>query len=671
MAERYEPHRALIEDWRSFFFDRKDDMFILPCIEGDVEIQGNWMLLNILLCMPLIKRRRPISRDKHLMLSGIYDASSHAKQMTAISRSLEEMGYTREELGDDMIRTVNNVHNLCYTHLGSYIRTMDIFTIADTVLQPDVKPVCTMDYGDIEDGNINRMEEAFKNQCQTVDVLLSGDTLSYNVFRAPLVCGALKRGQFYQFVLSAGPRTDTDDHVFLRPVRGSFLSGLMDIKDLAIESRAAAKSTHYNKTQMANTQYGNRKIHIQNSVIWHLYFNDGPSLFDCGSTTFETYEPIKKTVKYFLGKFYLNGSNELVELTPDRFDDVVGKSVKFRDVQGCLYTDGYCETCGGTLTRSFSRNGNVGFLSNVNTGAPVAQQVLSTKHLTSTDAAVYEVHSDLQDILRSTTNDIFLRPALRSKKDTLVFGFQQKDINRINDLKYYFSENELHAAYFTTIKFMYVGIMREDGTITRHGTRTPMGGNTKTYPHLSPEVLKVIRDHHDDVIMQDNIAWISLRHVDPDAPIMQCTVVNNSIKRFVKKFTDLVTRDVERYRSMNDFMRHLTKLIWIDGKVGTHLTHISCLARACLVTSKSDFHIPVMTNPDDVMFGTLNRNIPMRSIGGLFAFQSIDVATNKPVTYITPKRHGIFDEFMGYSDIQVRDKNWPEFIDRVHEVPVA
>lgn len=647
----YDPQRVLTEDWKTFFLEHKDVVFTLPCIEGEVDLEGKWCLLNLMFCMPLIKRHRMISRDKHMMLSGIYNSTENAERLTRISWSLEELGHTREELGHDIIMTMTNALNICYTHLGSFIKTMDIFKIAETVLQNEVKPTCTMDYGDISDGNINRMEIDFRKQCTEVDVLLSGNSLLHNVFRAPLLCGAIKRGQFYQFLLSAGPRTDTDDHVFLRPVEGSFLSGMRNIQDLAIESRSAAKATHYNKSQMAAAQYLNRRIHILNSAIDRLYKGD------CGSTTYMTYEPSKRTIKQFLGKFFLSESGELLELTTDRFDMVIGKTVKMRDVPTCKWTDGYCEVCGGTITKSFSRHGNVGFLSNVNTGAPVAQQVLSTKHLTATDSAEYEIPHELSDILFSVSNDIFIRPSLSRSITQFAFGFQQRDISKINDLKYYVSEKELHAAYFSDIKYMHIGKVKEDGTIDRQLTRTSMGGESKTYPHLSPEILTVIRSNPEDIIVQDGIAWLLLRNINVDAPVMQCTVVNNSIRRFVDKFRNLVTKDVERYTSLNDFMRDLTRLVW--PKVSTHITHMSCLARASLITNRKDFHIPEVTDPDNVMFGSLGRIIPMRSVGALLAFERFNIATTKPVTYITPKRHGIFDEFMGTEDLIQRDMHWP------------
>jgi hypothetical protein len=647
----YDPQRALTEDWRTFFYDHKDDMFILPCIEGDVEIQGNWMLLNIMLTLPLILRKRPISRDRHLMLSGIYTASSHAKRMTEIVRSLEEAGYTREQLGHDIIMTANNAHNLCYTHLGSHVKTIDIFSIARTVLDPKAKPICTMDYGDITDRNIKRMEKAFKDQCVKVDELLSGDSLEFNAFRSSLVCGALKKGQFYQFILSAGPRTDTNDDLFLRPVVGSFLSGFKGIMDLAIESRSASKSTHYNKTQMAQAQYGNRKLHILNSVMHHLYPGD------CGSTTFMTYGITDAHKNMYLGKWYQGDDGQLIEITKDRFPEIVGKRIKVREVIGCLHTDGYCEVCGGTITKSFSKTGNVGFLSIVKSGAPVAQQVLSTKHLTSTDAAEYELPDVLKDIFMSSTNDILLLPHMRRKIKAMALGFTPDDISKINDLKYVQMGSDITASYFSAIKYLQLGMLNQDGSITHNPPRVPMGGDSKIWPHLSPEILNNIRENPEDIVMQDGIAWLLLRNINPDLPIMRCTVTNNSIKLFVNEFAALVTKHVERYQSINDFMQHLTDLIWT--RVSSHVTHVACLARACLITSKRDFNIPVVTDPDDVMFSTLNRIIPMRSIGGLYAFERIDTATNKPITYITPKRTGILDEFMGYTDIIERDMNWP------------
>lgn len=438
---------------------------------------------------------------------------------------------------------------------------------------------------------------------------------------------------------------------------GSFLGGMRDILDIAIESRSAAKATFYNKTQMPTTQYNNRKNHLQNSAMWHLYPGD------CGSTVYMTYRLTEKIAKHFLGKFFVGGNGELIELTKKQYPLVLDKDIKFRSVITCRYLDGYCETCGGTITRSFSKFGNVGFVSNVNTGAPVAQQVLSTKHLISTDALEYEVPSELSNVLMSTSNTILLKRSVHRHIDKLAFGFSPNDVAKINDLQYHLPENDLRASYFSDIKKLSIGVMQPDGRIKRDVPSSNMGGDTKSYPHLSPEILAVIQKHPEDWIIQDQIAWFLLRNINPIEPVMQCTVVNNSIRKYVDDFSNLVTKHAERYTSAEVFMRDLMHLIW--QRVDPHVTHIECLARCCMVTSKKDFHVPVVDDVNNVMFGNLMRNIPGRSIGAQFAFERYSQITNKPITYITGKRHGILDEYMGYTDIIQRDMHWPAGSDRL------
>jgi hypothetical protein len=660
-AIRYNPQDALTTDWRTYFTDNSEQTFLLSCTDGDVEVPGKRMLFIIAMIMPLISRFHPISR-KHLFLKGIYGTKVHAAIETQIARTLEETGYRREELGEDIIMTVNNVFNLQYTHLPAYVSTMDIFMLRDTVLQPEVAAALTPDYGDIDDKRIKRMEQAFKDQSKAVEIVMRSSDLSINVFRPLLLCNAVKPQQLLQFAFSAGPRTDTDETMLDRPVWGSFLSGLVDIRDLAIESRSAAKASYYNKNQMSDTQYYNRKKHLQGSAVWHLYPGD------CGTQVFMTYTPTEKTVRYYLGMYYKGPGGGLLELTRERFDSVIGKTLEFRDPIPCLYTDGYCETCGGTLTRSFSRFGNVGFLSNVNTSAPVTQQVLSTKHLILTNAEQYDIPFELRNLFLATHNDIYIRPNRRADSDVWALGFPSQDISGINDLKYFDSVRDIPAARFSEIKWLHLGQLKEDGTIGKRTSRTAMGGESKNFPYLSPEVLSVIRNHPEDIIHQDKLTWILLRNIDRDAPILQCSVVNNSVVRYFETVKELVTTTVERYRSANDFMHDLMAKIW--ERVDTHTVHLSCMTKACLITSKKNFHIPVVTDPDNVQFGSLNRILPMRSIGTLFAFERVNQALNNPATYITPKEDGILDRFLNYQDAILQSMSQPEGYDRLIEEPM-
>lgn len=650
MPELYDPQLALTSDWRSFFVARRKDRFLLPCEDGAIELPGNWMLLNIMLTMPLIKRNIPINREKHLHLSGIFNTKVSSAIETRVVETLEAHGYTRREIGHDILMVKADGHNMCYTHLGPFIRTMDIFQIADTILQPEAKAKCTVDYGNIDDGDIIRMEAAFKEQSNDMFNLLIGDTLPINIFRPALLCGGLKDKQFHQFVLSAGPRTDTDDNLFRRPVVGSFLSGMRDIMDLAVESRSASKSTHYNKSQMSIVQYKNRKIHIQISMVEKLYPGD------CGSTKYILRTPNKKTISKYLGIFYVGDNGQLTELTKARYEEVMHKPLLMRNPTTCRHTDGYCEVCGGTITKTFSPDGNVGFLANVKTGAPATQQVLSTKHLISTISIEYQIPEAFKRILIAFNNDIYLRPQMKSLQRTLAFGFPEKNLSKLGDLRYALP-GRTNTSHFSDISNMHVGLLKEDGTIDKKTNRVSMSTIAKTNPHLSAEVIEVIRKHPEDVIVDDKLVWILLRNVNLNEPIMRCTVMNDSIKNFVDQFTSLVTTDVENYTSLPEYLEDLSSKVW--ERVDTHFTHISVLAKSSLITSQKDFSIPVVDDPENVMFGRNSRIIPMRSVGGLLAFEGYKAVTNKPITFITPKEEGPFDQFMGYTDIIERDRHWP------------
>jgi hypothetical protein len=661
MAEFYDPQRALTEDWRTFCTEQSHVDFEIPTLEGNVVLPGRRLLLCLMLTMPLIKRLRPLSQ-KHLLLDGIYGAKSHSRIVTEVARSLEAYGYSRGSISHDLIMTVNDAFNMCYTHLGGHIQSIDIFKIGETLRQPLARETLTMSYGDLETSSTKGMEDRFKFQSAEAIALLSDDTLPINAFRTQLKCNVLKAGQFAQFIVSAGPRTDTDEHVLYRPVFGSFLSGLVDIKDWAIESRSAAKAKHYNKSQMQDAQYFNRRVHLQNSTIWHLYPGD------CGTTMTMTYVPTAKTVACYRGKYFVR-DGALVELTDDLFDTVIDQEVQFRDVMGCLHTDGYCEACGGTITQSFSPFGNIGFLANVNTGAPIAQMVLSTKHLLSTSTAVYSIPMELSNYFRAEDNNIYMRPVMERKKEMYAIGFVPKDIAKVRGIQHSTIQQAPNASHFSRISYISLGIVQEDGTIKKIAARQQMvESGSKSYPHLSPEILSLIKKHPGDIINQDNWDWLVLKNVPDNTPLMQCVVVNDSILNFVHQFKKLILSDAVRHTSMNTFMEELTGLIW--QRVPTHLTHISCLARSCMITDKRDFHIPVMTNPDNVMFGTLSRNIMMRSIGGLMAFEGINIAFNRPITYITPKQHSIFDEFMSYSDLVERDRQYPMIVPQNHVYPV-
>ena len=282
---------------------------------------------------------------------------------------------------------------------------------------------------------------------------------------------------------------------------------------------------------------------------------------------------------------------------------------------------------------------------------------MSTKHLILTDSAKYEIPEALAAYLIAVNNEIFLKPSIKGALDRLAIGFEAKDISKTNDLMYVEDDGELTAAYYSDIKYLRLGKIKEDGTIVQYGPRVLMGNKQKKYPHLSHEILSLLRSGTEELSVHDRIHWLKLDKVDATRPIMNATVVNQSIKAFVADFSNLMMKKIERYTSANDAMRDITRMAW--ERVDPHTVHLSVMVKSCLITSKKDYHIPVVSDPDHVQFATLGRIIPMRSIGAMFAFERMNLAANKLITYITPKQTGPYDKFMGFEHDIERDMHWP------------
>lgn len=648
MVEVYDVTRALREDFRTYLIDRFDHQFDVECIGGTARMTGGRLVVNLIMWMPLITRGFSIDLKKHVFLNGIYSDQVHSDILTNVSRTLEDAGFDRRDLGPDMLDSKMAIHNLNYTHLGMFFSTISIPDIGRSLLQPGMEENCSIRY---TSDNIADMEAEFTQKAEDMITLMKSDQFEVNAFRPLLITGAIKEKQFQQFVMAGGPRTDTDEQHIGIPIMGSFLGGMRSISDMAIETLAAAKSNYYNDTKMALTSYQARKVHLMVSTMHRLHQGD------CGSQHYLEWVCTPGTVRYFIGCYYLDDRGQLVELTEDRYNDVIGKMVLFRNSALCRHRDGYCTVCGGRITESMSPDGHVGYYANFKVSSPIGQLVLSAKHHTATKAASYKVPKPLEPMLRSVNNMIFMTSDTRRARNKLAIGFAAKDVEQLNDLHYAADMEDIHPGSFSEIKGVSFGVMAESGTVTQKVNRTSISSGGGIHPYLSPEVLEIIRQNPDILIADKNIRWLPLSYLDPHAPIMHCAVVNTSIVRFAASYNSFIQKDIAQCTSVVDAMRKMTARVW--PAVGAHITHIGCIVRSAMVTSAADFRIPEIQNPNAVQFGQLLKIIPMRSIATQMAFERYHMVSNSAAFHLTHKDHQIMDEFMSYTDTIERDRAWP------------
>jgi hypothetical protein len=141
---------------------------------------------------------------------------------------------------------------------------------------------------------------------------------------------------------------------------------------------------------------------------------------------------------------------------------------------------------------------------------------------------------------------------------------------------------------------------------------------------------------------------INLKGFDIQKPFLRFVTHNDSMPDFVKKVQSFFMTDLEKYTSATKALADFSNLIF--SKVDANIMYTEIMLKAALITSSIDYRIPIITDPDNVRFGTLPNIIPNRSIGGMMAYEQFYNYITNPLTYLTPKMPGIFDPHLAFLD---------------------
>ena len=107
---------------------------------------------------------------------------------------------------------------------------------------------------------------------------------------------------------------------------------------------------------------------------------------------------------------------------------LIGKTLLFRDPGKCGCKDGICKTCYGALA-TVNKGMDVGIFASTIISRPLSQNILSTKHLNTTDSCLIEF------------NDCFDK------------SFKLEEI-KDSEIKKYYDEKKLSGVYTTNLSYI-------------------------------------------------------------------------------------------------------------------------------------------------------------------------------------------------------------------------
>lgn len=600
--------------------------------DGELEITLRHFIVNLFLLYPLIDTKLPILKGDFCVEPVIGSKVIAAQQTRHYRRILDEKGSTNEvkELAiEGMYKSIEDLYNFNFVHTAEYVESLDIVGITNLLEIPEVKK--HTDIGLSSDMNTDIVEQRLHEHTNPLIKVLGDSKHKHTNQLYPFQkLKVLNPNQVSQFLVGLGPRTDIDNGIIKRPIIKSIVDGLNDIEDYATESLSAKLTQVLNRTVISDSQYFGRKQHLALSAIRHIYPGD------CGTNVFVGFAVSAGNHTSVVGKFYMDGGT-LCEVTEENSKSLIGKTIDLRSPIGCRYTDGVCEICMGRMKDYISNRLSLGILCATNMVAPVTQRILSAKHQVKTISIVYKPSVDVSSLFhcRFDNTMTWINPT-----DHMWISIPRKNVRHITDVLIINDFDKVNEHHFGEIEMFE--IFNEKNPEKCLPVHLHDGHQS---PYFSREFLKHIHQNWDLVEVTDEQVKIPLSGFDQKQPMMKTTVLNDSIADFVKSVRTFLDTTIKNYHSCRMALQDFADLI--HSKEDINLLHLEVIIKAYMMTSDRDPRIPVVEDPDNVLFGDNGMVVMRRSIAEELAYEKLPEYLGSARTYVDPKQHGIFDDMLG------------------------
>lgn len=616
--------------------------------DGSLTAPTRMVMLNIILWEPLIKYGiRPSSKDflkfKTITAGSISDIQSRYYFRILVKLNADGVDM---HVCDHMIivqefaANVNYLYNLICRYLNAYMPQMDALGLARLCENPPIKKLIDTKIDNKVGTQVaEKMIRAQTNEL--VGMLSKPGVLDHNILLPYMNAKILKKNQIPHEILKYGPRSDVDDSMCRHVINESSFSGIKTAADFAIESLSAKKCSFLNKTVLKKSQYFNRKTRLAGALLPNLYPGS------CGSTMTIPFYIKPEWAKNMYNRS-IEQDGQILQLTPANITQYVGKTVNLLSIFGCKHTDGFCERCAGFrywpehnigLHHFLPKDIHVGLLSVSQLMSRVTQKILSNKHLIDTNSKTYTLPENTATYMSiSGDNAVFWNPNVSKKIKGCSIRIPSDSMGPISDLNL-----DVLPAPETYSKIPYVDIMKGDEVVDTIYMKEDKG--EAFVPYLSEDMLEYMKDTYAAIEYRDNGYVVPMRDFNTKKPFMNFVVMNDDLVSYVNRFKTFVSKDIANYTSVSRCLSDFADVVYHKSEL--NLFYLEVILRALNSTSQTDYHIPVITDPDNTAFIRLDEKVTEASISLKLSQEQVYKYLQNPKSMLYQKPAGLFGPFFG------------------------
>jgi hypothetical protein len=556
-------------------------------------------------------------------LSNIYTAM--------IDKYSDKYDNLRELACNEFWKFINELNIFSLNHTEEYCGTIDIFTLSKIKEDEDIKKICDTKLDKKENVKINELKlEDMKVQLTKILRTKYNDTLLGLLIDS----GILNIGQIFHMFVKRGYGLKVSGKIIPIPSDDCYIEGIKDPISLKIEHEMSLRALVSNKGFIPYTQYLARRLQLVMTCIRRVYMKD------CGSTDYITQVITEDNYKNYLGS-YIEGTNGLILLSDDNIKKYIGKSINKRSVITCKAPpDGICEKCFGFIMEHyFNKLLTVGNIVTIEITEKVTQKILGGKHYSGTNSVTYNLNKEASLLFKIIKNNIFVKKTINRKN--MKIGFD------INECRYIVNLREIQFRSIDDInEFNFGRFSKFSIKSEKINVENVLLNNGKQKPILSKYFIMYVKNNYNKIKENNKVLWIPLDEFNINYPVFKMSILNDSTIAYAQSIEKFFETKIAEYTSATQALNDLSTLIY--HKLDLNIAFIETILKGFLITNKYDLQVPIINDPNNVMFGN-QRDINMRRcFGESLAFERMYEFLSNPLTYLVPKKIGLMDQFFSY-----------------------
>lgn len=267
-----------------------------------------------------------------------------------------------------------------------------------------------------------------------------------NCLQDVLISGTgIKIDQLRECSISGGLKSDLLGNTITIPVNSNFIvGGLNNIKDYYLDAQASRKPLIANKEKMGDSGHMSLLLKLSSAGI---YINNEQ---DCHTHhTVKLYVKNEKFLKKLVGRYYRLEGQRQFKLIKSTDVSLIGRTILLRDPSKCASKEGVCHTCYGAMSR-INQYMDVGLLGSTIVTRPLGQNILSTKHIMTTNSQLISFNPIFNMFFKLDANQIRLPHDTESDMELKYFVLQLDNIIKLDEL----SDNEKFNKFIQYIKII-------------------------------------------------------------------------------------------------------------------------------------------------------------------------------------------------------------------------